>query len=49
MPTVTCKKCTSSQIDVRECKEIGGQPVGPYTIYQCKVCSYEWYEEKQKA
>jgi hypothetical protein len=42
---VVCKKCNCVDVEAHVVDEVNGQAVGPYTVYRCQDCDYEWYEE----
>ena len=40
-----CPKCGSEIYEARSVDEVAGQAVGPYTVFECQNCQYEWYQE----
>lgn len=37
-----CPKCGSEDYEGRVVNEIGDMAVGPYSIFECANCGYEW-------
>lgn len=41
-----CPKCGSEDYETRDVNEVNGQAVGPYTIFECNKCNYEWVSDE---
>jgi hypothetical protein len=39
-----CKKCKGNDLEDRVVNEVGDMAVGPYTIWECADCGYEFVE-----
>ena len=40
-----CPRCGSEDYESRIVNEVGDMAVGPYTVFECEHCGYEWYRE----
>jgi predicted nucleic-acid-binding Zn-ribbon protein len=39
-----CPKCASEDYEGHVVDEVGDVAVGPYNVFTCENCGYEWYD-----